>query len=401
MIKRGVKLTAGLLVAALMVTTVPAEAFAGQSVKENDTIVASGSFSAGAHSAINESVVLNDTNIYFAGVTEVDVPVVAEANNPYANMGVAQVSEFVNVRAEADENAEVLGKLYNNGVATVLESVDGWYKITSGNVTGYVSEDFLVVGDAELCEAAQKRVGTITSRTSLKLREEASANGTVITSIVKGKTVTVLDESIEGWVKVTYKTYTGYVSADYISVETVCSYAESKEEETARLEAEAAARRAEEQRRREEEARREEERREEERREDDKKEEEKKEEEKEYTPPTGGSGQAVADYAVQFVGNPYVWGGTSLTNGADCSGFVQSVYKAFGVSLPRTSSQQRYAGYGVSASEIQPGDIVCYSGHVAIYIGNGKIVHASNRKDGIKISNNWQYRTVLAIRRIF
>ncbi|MBR4026055.1 MAG: C40 family peptidase, partial [Lachnospiraceae bacterium] len=119
-----------------------------------------------------------------------------------------------------------------------------------------------------------------------------------------------------------------------------------------------------------------------------------------YNPPSGGTGQSVADYAVQFVGNPYVWGGTSLTNGADCSGFVQSVYKSFGVSLPRTSTAQRGAGYGVSVSEIQAGDIVCYSGHVAIYIGNGKIVHASNRKDGIKISR-YNYQNILAVRRIF
>ena len=122
---------------------------------------------------------------------------------------------------------------------------------------------------------------------------------------------------------------------------------------------------------------------------------------KSYNPPSGGSGSSVVDYAVQFVGNPYVYGGTSLTNGADCSGFVMKVYEAFGVSLPHSSYKMRSVGYGVSASEIQAGDIVCYSGHVGIYMGDGRLVHASNRRDGIKITNNWQYKKVLAIRRIF
>ena len=117
---------------------------------------------------------------------------------------------------------------------------------------------------------------------------------------------------------------------------------------------------------------------------------------------SGGSssGSSVADYATQFVGNPYVWGGTSLTNGADCSGFVQSVYANFGVSLPRTSYEQQTAGTEVSYSDAQPGDLICYGGHVAIYLGDGKIVHASNSRDGIKISNDATYRTILSVRRL-
>ena len=113
-----------------------------------------------------------------------------------------------------------------------------------------------------------------------------------------------------------------------------------------------------------------------------------------------GSGNAIVDFATQFVGNPYVWGGTSLTSGADCSGFVQSVYANFGISLPRTSYEQETAGYEVSYADAQPGDLICYGSHVAIYLGDGKIVHASNSTDGIKISEDATYRTITSVRRL-
>ena len=115
---------------------------------------------------------------------------------------------------------------------------------------------------------------------------------------------------------------------------------------------------------------------------------------------SSGSGSSVVNYATQFVGNPYVWGGTSLTNGADCSGFVQRVYSNFGVSLPRTSYEHQNAGTEVSYADAQPGDLICYGGHVAIYMGNGQIVHASNSRDGIKISDNAAYRTITSVRRL-
>ena len=379
---KGVRLTAGLLVAALLVTTVPAETFTAKAAESTDYItVTPYSFSAGAHSAITDTVVIEDSteDELYADVEENEAPVVAEPVNPYANIAIANVNEYLNIRAEANAEAEVLGKLYVKGAATVLETLDGWYKVTSGTVTGYVSADYVIVGDEATCKAASQRIATVNTDT-LRLRKEATTESGINALLSIGNKVTVLDESIPGWYKVQYKSSTGYVSAEFVSVETVYSYAESKAEEAARKEAEAAERR---------------------RQEAAKKNNNKTSSNKKYNAPAGVSGQSVVDYAVQFVGNPYVWGGTSLTKGADCSGFVMKIYEAYGVSLPHSSYKMRSVGYSVSASDVQPGDIICYSGHVAIYIGDGKIVHASNKKDGIKITNNWRYKKVLAIRRIF
>ena len=385
---KGVRLTAGLLVAALFVTTIPAEMFEAKAAESTNYITGTSySFSAGAHSAIAETVVLEDTtdDELYADVEENDAPVVAAPVNPYANIAIANVNEYLNIRAEANPEAEILGKLYDKGAATVLETLDGWYKITSGTVTGYVSAEFVIVGDEAVCKEASKRLGTVITD-ALNLRKEATTESNVLTLIPTDETVTVIDESLEGWYQVQYKSYTGYVAAEYLSVETVYEYAESREEEAARLAAEEEARRRAEEARREEEARRQ---------------QQAQASNKVYKAPAGVSGQSVVDYAVQFVGNPYVWGGTSLTNGADCSGFVMKIYEAFGVDLPHSSYKLRSVGYAVSAADVQPGDIICYSGHVAIYMGDGMIVHASNKREGIKISYNWQYKQVLAIRRIF
>lgn len=386
---KGMKLTAGLLVAAILITTLPVDAVASQSAESDKYMTgASVSFSAGATAAINDTIVLNDTNTeYFADVTVNDAPVVADAVEDYSNMAVAaNIEEYLNIRESADLESAVVGKLYVNGVATVLETLDGWYKIESGKVTGYARAEYLLVGDAEACKAASERVGTVVTDT-LRLRKEASTEAGVYTLLSADQKVTVLDESVEGWLKVKFKSYEGYVSSEFVTVETVYEYAESREDELARLEAEAAERR-----RREEAAAAQQ---------AAASQQAAAAANRTYNPPAGGNGQAVANYAVQFIGNPYVYGGTSLTNGADCSGFVMSVYAAFGVGLPHSSSGMRSVGYAVDPSMVQPGDIICYSGHVAIYIGNGAIVHASNRREGIKITYNWQYKTVLAVRRIF
>lgn len=318
-----------------------------------------------------------------------------EVVSEYADIAIAQVTDYVNIRSEANTESEVLGKLYNNSAATVLETTeDGWYKITSGSVTGYIKSEYLVVGNEELAKEVGTRYATVTT-TTLYVRSEPTTDAKVLTMLPEGDDLVVIDESTEGWVKVTTEAGEGYISTDYVTLSTEYVEAESKEEEEARLAAEEAERRAAAEAAAKASA----------------KNNATKAAESSSAAETTGSvvsnaeslanGQAVADYACQFVGNPYVYGGTSLTNGADCSGFVMSVYAAFGISLPHSSSAMRGYGYEVSLAEIQPGDIVCYSGHVGIYVGNNTIISASTEETGIKYTSPVNYRTIITIRRIF
>lgn len=408
MINKSLRLTAGFLASALLISSIPAEAFVANTSAEATTYISEGaySFSVGALSAINETVVLSTENdsILADGetdVTENDAPTVSEPEfsepdadetameeealteqvGSYANIAIANnINSYLNVRKEPNSDSEAVGKLYKNNAAVVLETVGDWYKITSGNVTGYIAAKYVTVGDEAVCKAAATITAKITAN-SLRLRKGPSAETGIYTLLGQGQKVTVLSDDTEGWLYVSYKSYKGYISAEYADVTITYEYGETKEEEKAReakekAEAEAAAK---------------------------KKAEEKKKQEssnKTYNEPTGSNGQAVVDYALQFVGNKYVWGGESLTNGVDCSGFIMKVYEKFGISLPHSSYKLRSVGKKVSASDLQPGDIICYSGHVALYIGNGKIVHASNKKDGIKITNNYKYKKVITIRRV-
>ena len=321
-------------------------------------------------------------------VEELEIPgadvAVEDPDAEFSNLVIAQVDRYVNVRAEANTESEIVGKLYDNSVGTLISEQDGWYQIQSGKVIGYVSAEFCVTGkDAvALAKEVGTRVATVKTD-ALKVRKEPGLDAPVLGLVPNEEDLTVLEE-LDGWVKVSIEEGDGYVSADYVELRTDFVEAESKEDEEKRLAAEAEARRAAMQAAQDATAKQ-------------------RTNTVEVPPITGGSdmGRAVAEYACQFVGNPYVYGGTSLTEGADCSGFVMSVYANFGVSLPHSSKADRTQGYAVDGlANAQPGDLICYSGHVALYIGNGQIVHASSSKTGIIISNA-DYKTILAIRRIF
>ncbi len=329
--------------------------------------------------------------------TEEETETVEEAQD-FSGLVIARVSNYVNVRSMPSEEGEIVGKLYDKSVGEFIEEENGWYKITSGNCTGYVKGEFCVVGDE--AEALAKEVGTtyaIVNTTTLKVRQEASTESAVL-GLVPIEEELVVVEELDGWVKIAIEEGDGYVSRDYVSLRTDFVHAESKEEEEARLakeakareEARAAAAATESARAAQQAAR--------------------SEANQEVIAAAQGTaassegsamGKEVINYATQFVGNPYVYGGSSLTNGADCSGFVMSVYANFGVGLPHSSSAMRSLGSDVGGLEnAQPGDIVCYSGHVGLYVGNGQIVHASTSKTGIIVSNA-SYRKVLTVRRIF
>ena len=312
----------------------------------------------------------------------------------FNDVAIANVDSYVNIRSAASEDSEVVGKLYTDCAATVLGRGGDWYQITSGSCTGYIKADYLIVGDANAAKKAGRRVALVDTQT-LHVRTAPNTDAPILGNVPQGEDLTVTDESITGWVKVSIEEGEGYVSTDYVQLSTEYKYGESVEEERARLAAEEAERQAAAAA-----AAASEKAREKSSNSKDGKNSKDSESSKSYSKASGSGGSSVANYACQFVGNPYVYGGSSLTNGTDCSGFVMSVYGAYGISLPHSSSALRGVGYGVSTSDMQPGDIVCYSGHVGIYIGNGSIVHASTPQSGIKISTAY-YRDILAVRRIF
>lgn len=314
---------------------------------------------------------------------------------------VAQVNDYINVRADADAESDIVGKLYNGSVAKVLgRTGNGWARVQSGDVTGYIREEYVATGDTaqQLADSVTTKKAVVTTET-LRVRAAAQADSDVITLIGQGQTLDILEET-DGWYKVNTEDGEGYISADFADVEDVYPEAVSRAQEEAEEAAAEASRKAEE------------------------------EAAKAasnaaagtagasgskkksggsgalntYTGSSGSgsaSGQAVANYALQFVGNPYVWGGSSLTNGTDCSGFTMAVYANFGVSLPHYTGSQEHSGTAVnSLAEAQPGDLILYSGHVAIYLGNNQIVHASNPRYGIT-TGTATYRNIVAIRRIF
>lgn len=334
---------------------------------------------------------IEDTVVVSKGYTE-DLKKAAntglsEEEESFKNLVIAKVNDYVNVRDLPSEEGNIVGKLYDKSVGNFIEEQDGWYKISSGSVEGYVKGEFCVTGDdaVDYAKEVGTRIATVTT-TTLFVREQPGLEESII-GMVPIEDELIVTEELDGWVKVNIEEGDGYVSMDYVTLSTEFVKAESIEEEKARLAKEEASRKAAKEAASKKVA-------------ENSSSGSKTDGGKTYANPTGSTGADVVKFAKQFVGNPYVYGGTSLTNGADCSGFVMSVYKNFGVSLPHSSAADRNVGAAVNGLEnAQPGDIICYSGHVGIYAGDGQIVHASTSKTGIIVSSA-TYRSILSIRRI-
>jgi len=277
--------------------------------------------------------------------------------NFYKNIGISDVDNYLNVREEPSENGKIIAKMPSKAAGNILETTsDGWYKIQSGKVTGYVKSDFILTGQAAKDEAMQvAELMAVVNTDMLNARTEPSTDAKIWTQISNNEKYPVLKQ-IDGWIEIELEeNSSAFVSTDYVDVR----YALPEAIKFSPLEEKANAQ--------------------------------------------SSLRTQIVNYALQFLGNPYVWGGTSLTKGADCSGFTMSIYSKFGVGLPHYSGSQAGMGKAVKSAEMKPGDLLFYASsggtinHVAMYIGNGQIVHAASRRSGIKIST-WNYRTPVKIR---
>ncbi|MGN6713071.1 C40 family peptidase [Anaerocolumna jejuensis] len=354
---------------------------------------------------------------------------VKKVKSPYANLGISIADNYVNIRKSPNTDSKIVGKLYKGCATDILARKGDWVKIKSGKVKGYINADFLAIGSKaeKLVDEYADKYATIDTET-LFVREKPGTDKTIVTMVPQGETYYISKE-FNKWAKIVIdEGESGFVSKDYIKIDVKFKYAISIKEEMAKIAAEKKAKKAEAERlealaKEREEARQQATSREQSHQSSSNSSSSRSNSSSSNSGSSNssshsssgnssssgsgsGSGQSIASYAMNFVGNPYVWGGTSLTNGADCSGFVYSVYSHFGYSIPRDSrSQAAGAGYEVSVSNVQPGDLIFYTNsggsvnHVAMYIGNGQVVNASNERDGIKISR-YNYRTPYKARRI-
>lgn len=273
----------------------------------------------------------------------------------YTNLGMSVISSGnLNIRQEASTDSEVVGILTNHNACELLEDAGEWYKVTSGKVTGYVNKQYLVTGDEAEAIAEQeiKTVATVNTET-LNVRAEKSTDAAVLSQVGNSEAFTV-NSVADGWVEISVDDSVGYISQDYVTLAQALPTAKTIEQVK-------------------------------------------------YGDGVSDVRASVVSYALQFVGNRYVWGGTSLEKGVDCSGFTMRILGKYGISLPHSSRAQPSYGTKISASEAKPGDLFFYGSgrsisHVAIYIGNGQIVHASNKRDGIKVSNAYYRNPICVVR---